>query len=119
MKYETERDIKIQVNVVDYKPCRKLQYNPDDPEEVEITAFMIVKNGSRVFKIELSHLEIEALDLESEAIDKIKHDRISTRVDKILDERPVPDKLINKLKDSIQDIQKLYMEGYHAGMEGK
>ena len=107
MKFETSREILITVNVEDYKPYRKSPdpLSPDEPEEIEIFAHAMIHNGNRIFKIQLSNLEIEALGLEQEAIEECKRDRLSAKIDRILDEKPVPDLLINRLKESIKDLE--------------
>jgi hypothetical protein len=67
---------------------------------------MTVRKGNRIYRIELTDLQIEALNLEQEAFDYVKQERLENRIDQAL-ERDVPE----LLKDRIKNFQKIQMRG--------
>ena len=94
MTFEIEKSVNITVQIESYHDyhhsCDRMQ--PDDPEEIEISAFIMTKIGNKTYKIELTDLQIEALNLEAEAYNYVKQQRLENRIEKAL-ERDVPDRL--------------------------
>ena len=95
ISFNIKKEIDIHVIIESYQPFKKSadRYSPDDPEEIEISARMTIQKGNKVFNIGLTDSQIKALGLEQDAIDYIKQDRESARIDRMLDREPVPNRL--------------------------
>ena len=94
--FKTFREIDIHVVIDGYQPLHKSASPmcPDEPEDIEISAWMIISKGKKNYKFQLTKEQVEALDLEQEAIDYVKQDRLSSYIDRVLEERrEVPDAL--------------------------
>lgn len=95
-EFNTFREIDIQVVIGNFTPAGK-QYDalsPSDPKEIEISAWMNISKGKKNYKFQLTQDQVEALDLEQEATDYVKRERLSTHIDRVLEERrEVPDRL--------------------------
>ena len=95
MTFETTKEIDITVQIESYHDyhhsCDRMQ--PDDTEEIEISAFIMTKIGNKTYKIELTDLQIEALNLEAEALDYVKQQKLENRIEQALNREPVPDRL--------------------------
>ena len=93
--FNIKKEINIQVIIESYFPfhhsCDRMQ--PDDPEEIEISARMTIQKGNKVYNIGLTDNQIKALGLEQDAIDYIKQERLESRIEQALDREPVSDRL--------------------------
>ena len=118
MTFNIEKSVNIQVIIESFTPyhhsCDRMQ--PDDPEEIEISARMTIQKGNKVYNIGLTDNQIKALGLEQDAIDYIKQDRESARIDRMLDREPVPDLLmerigsVNQIRNFVKTAQNIMME---------
>jgi len=106
--FKTDRSIDIEVEVEHYSKYRKSPdpYSPDDDEECDVIAYIV--EGKK--KVPLTQEQIAFLGLEKEAIDNIKEDQYE-EYDRIIDERSVPEKLQDRLKMQILQIQENYKKG--------